>query len=120
MDLLDWHRDRLSARRLAVLIKHMPRDSALLSETDGEAAEWSTTDYLLAAVVDHLAVSNWMFSTVNSGEDSEPMDPPKPVPRPGDRANAAMAATETSAAPEPPADAGSEPLSPAELARFFS
>ncbi|MFJ3581654.1 hypothetical protein ACIPPS_05335 [Streptomyces sp. NPDC090127] len=120
MDLLDWHRDRLSARRLAVLIKHMPRDSALLSETDGEAAEWSTTDYLLAAVVDHLAVANWMFSSVNSAEDSEPLDPPRPVPRPGDGANVPAADAGASVAPDVRPDAEPEPLSPTELARFFS
>ncbi|MCP9957757.1 MULTISPECIES: hypothetical protein [Streptomyces] len=117
MDLLDWHRGRLTARRLAVLIKHMPRDSALLTETDGEAADWSTTDYLLAAVVDHLAAANWMFASVHSDEDAEPPERPVPVPRPGD------GTTGTTEAPRPaePAPARDpEPPSPTELARFFS
>ncbi|WP_344500052.1 hypothetical protein [Streptomyces enissocaesilis] len=116
MDLLDWHRGRLTARRLAVLIKHMPRDSALLSETDGEAADWSTTDYLLAAVVDHLAAANWMFASVHSDEDSEPPEQPVPVPRPGDKK--AVPAAQA----EPVQESGSEPeaMSPQELARFFS
>ncbi|GAA3045089.1 hypothetical protein GCM10020229_65380 [Kitasatospora albolonga] len=83
MDLLDWHRDRLSARRLSVLIKHLPRDSALTRELHGEAADWSTTDYLLANVVDHLAVANWMFATINRDEEADPLDPPEPVVRPG-------------------------------------
>ncbi|WP_457032608.1 hypothetical protein [Kitasatospora sp. P5_F3] len=83
MDLLDWHRDRLSSRRLAVLIKHLPRDSALTRELHGDAADWSTTDYLLANVVDHLAVANWMFATINRDEEAEPLDPPEPVTRPG-------------------------------------
>ncbi|MEV7372467.1 hypothetical protein AB0O51_16490 [Streptomyces sp. NPDC090301] len=66
-----------------VMVKHLPRDSALQRELHGEAAEWSVTDHLLAATVDHLAVSNWMFLCVNSGEDGDQPDPPTPVPRPG-------------------------------------
>ncbi|OKJ60415.1 hypothetical protein AMK27_21270 [Streptomyces sp. CB02009] len=66
-----------------VMVKHLPRDSALQRELHGEAAEWSVTDHLLAATVDHLAVSNWMFMCVNSGEDGDQPDPPTPVPRPG-------------------------------------
>ncbi|MCX5091758.1 hypothetical protein ACFVW1_18020 [Streptomyces olivochromogenes] len=83
MDLLDWHHGRLSSRRLAVLVRHLPRDSALLKELHGEAAEWSLTDHLLANVVDRLAEANWMFAMVNRDEDSEPLDYPEPVPRPG-------------------------------------
>ncbi|MEU6990654.1 hypothetical protein ABZ953_08365 [Streptomyces sp. NPDC046465] len=83
MDLLDWHRGRLSSRRLAVLIRHLPRDGAVARETEGEAAEWSVTDYLLAHVVDQLADANWMFAAVNQDEDADPLDPPKPLPRPG-------------------------------------
>ncbi|MGW0945242.1 hypothetical protein ACWD4O_22205 [Streptomyces sp. NPDC002623] len=81
MDLLDWHRERLTARRLTVLIKQLPRDSALNRELHGEAAEWSVTDHLLAAAVDHLAAANWMFACVNSEEGDQP-EPPAPVPRP--------------------------------------
>ncbi|MFJ8821642.1 hypothetical protein ACIREE_07650 [Streptomyces sp. NPDC102467] len=81
MDLLDWHREALSTRRLAVLVKHLPRDSALNRELHGEAAEWSVSDHLLAAVVDHLAASNWMFACVNSDDGDQP-EPPAPVPRP--------------------------------------
>ncbi|MFF1305483.1 hypothetical protein [Streptomyces sp. NPDC058307] len=39
---------------------------------------------MLAAVVDHLAVANWMFATVHRDEDTEPADYPEAVPRPGD------------------------------------
>jgi hypothetical protein len=84
VDLLDRYRDRLSSRRLAVLIKHLPRDSAVNRDLFGEAADWSVGDHLLAATVDHLAAANWMFASVNSDEDSSPPDPPRPVPRPGD------------------------------------
>nr|WP_189847267.1 hypothetical protein [Streptomyces omiyaensis] len=95
-----------------VLIKHLPRDSALQRDLHGEAADWSVTDHLLAAAVDHLAVANWMFLCVNGSEDGDQPDPPKPVPRPAD-----------GGAGEPegaaPADAPPEEVSPARLARFF-
>ncbi|MFF2504169.1 hypothetical protein ACFVTY_12450 [Streptomyces sp. NPDC058067] len=111
MDLLDWHRGRLSSRRLAVLVQHMPRDSALAHSLHGEAAEWTTADHLLAAVVDQLAEANWMFATVNRDEDTDPLDPPQPVPRPG------------SADEEPNPDAVPPPdVLPAmeEMAKFFA
>lgn len=66
-----------------MLIKHLPRDSALNRDLHGEAADWSVTDHLLAAAVDHLAAANWMFACVNSEEGEQP-EPPVPVPRPGD------------------------------------
>ncbi|WP_053708002.1 hypothetical protein [Streptomyces sp. NRRL B-3648] len=118
MDLLDWHRGRLSSRRLAVLVRHLPQDSATLRELHGDAAEWSVGDYLLAAVVDQLAEANWMFATVNRDEDAEPLEYPKPVPRPGTDGGTtgADAAESPSAAPEPPAR---KPTA-TELAQFFS
>ncbi|WP_443046477.1 hypothetical protein [Streptomyces sp. DSM 40750] len=138
MDLLDWHRGRLSSRRLAVLVKHLPRDSATLQEIHGEAALWSVNDYLLASVVDQLAEANWMFATVNRDEDAEPLDYPEPVPRPvtaedgrtGPASTAATAATSRSGASpsgaSPSGASGSsaaEPVrnpTPIELAQFFS
>lgn len=60
----------------------MPRDSAVAQELHGDGAEWTVTDYLLAAAVDHLAAANWMFASVNTDEDSEPPERPVPVPRP--------------------------------------
>ncbi|WP_078889928.1 hypothetical protein [Streptomyces maremycinicus] len=63
----------------------MPRDSALNRELHGEAADWSVSDHLLAAAVDHLAAANWMFACVNSEEGEQP-DAPVPVPRPADLA----------------------------------
>ncbi|WP_434595000.1 hypothetical protein [Streptomyces sp. A5-4] len=111
MDLLDWHRGRLSSRRLAVLLKHLPRDSAVARDLHGETAEWSVTDYLLATAVDQLAESNWMFATVNQDEDAEPLEYPVPVSRPG----------KENLDPSPAADSGTaEGPSPAELTHLFS
>ncbi|WP_369036442.1 hypothetical protein [Streptomyces adonidis] len=119
-DLLDWHRGRLSSRRLAVLVKHLPRDCALNRELHGEAAEWTVTDHLLAATVDHLAAANWMFASVNSAEDADPPELPVPVPRPadgGDDSEPVWAAGERyeGSAPDP----GNGSSSPSQVARFF-
>jgi len=113
VDLLDWHRGRLSSRRLAVLVRHLPRDSATLREIHADAADWSVTDYLLANAVDQLAEANWMFATVNRDEDADAPEYPKPVPRPG------AGEPEQAPSPEPPAAPARNP-GPAELAQFFT
>ncbi|MER8042286.1 hypothetical protein [Streptomyces sp. NPDC094032] len=113
-DLLDWYRGDLSSRRVAVLIKHLPHDSAVQREIHGEAAEWSLTDHLLAATVDHLAVANWMFSCVNSSEDDEAPEFPKPVPRPG-----VPDADGEEQGDGPREEGADEAISPGQLARFF-
>ncbi|MFD5631838.1 hypothetical protein [Streptomyces sp. NPDC127072] len=129
VDLLDWHRGRLSSRRLTVLVKHLPRDSATLYELHGEAARWSATDYLLASAVDQLAEANWMFATVNRDEDSDPLEYPKPVPRPEaedpdaedpDPSEGASRSTGPASEPSPPPGAPARNPGRAELAQFFS
>ncbi|MFI8827335.1 hypothetical protein [Streptomyces sp. NPDC053431] len=96
------------------MIKHLPRDGAVQRQIHGEAAEWSLSDHLLAAAVDHLAAANWMFQCVNTDEDGDTPEPPKPVPRPGVTDEGDEESGEGSA--EGNAD---EAISPAELARFF-
>ncbi|GGZ15407.1 hypothetical protein GCM10010387_04670 [Streptomyces inusitatus] len=121
-----------------MLLRHLPRDSAIARELNGEAAEWSPTDYLLAQVIDQLAESNWMFATVNRDEDSDPLDFPKPVTRPGQKPSPAPEpAPEPEPVPEPDTPPGTSPgtgdpgdpgdpgtgadvPSPAQLAAFFS
>ncbi|APE23342.1 MULTISPECIES: hypothetical protein [Streptomyces] len=98
-----------------VMVKHLPRDSAVQREIHGEAAEWSITDHLLAATVDHLAVANWMFACVNNGEDDETPEAPSPVPRPSGLADEDGAEDEGGA--EPPT--ATEAPSPHAIARFF-
>ncbi|MFQ6198438.1 hypothetical protein [Streptomyces sp. NPDC000405] len=93
----------------------MPRDSAVNRDLHGEAVEWDASTHLLAALVDHAAVSNWMTATINSGEDAEPLDYPEPVPRP----NLSAAEPDTD-----DADSGGgqddELPAPGQLARFFA
>ncbi|MEU6623559.1 hypothetical protein ABZ926_22690 [Streptomyces litmocidini] len=64
--------------------------------------------------MDHLAVSNWMFQCVNSGEDNDQPDPPTPVPRPGVKDEDEEGRDEDS-----PTEDAAEAVSPGALARFF-
>jgi hypothetical protein len=83
VDLLDYHRGRLSTRRLRVLIQHLPKDAALVRELHGEDVEWGLTEHLLAAAVDHLAAGNWLFASAHTAENADPPERPEPLPRPG-------------------------------------
>ncbi|MEV6205422.1 hypothetical protein AB0M64_36480 [Streptomyces sp. NPDC051771] len=105
-----------------VLIKHLPRDSALQRDLHGEVADWSVTDHLLAAAVDHLAVANWMFSCVNSSEDGDAPEFPEPVPRPKSTKDAeedGEGSGPDGAAAAPDAGEAAPAVSPGQLARFF-
>ncbi|TQN33573.1 hypothetical protein FHX37_3599 [Haloactinospora alba] len=82
MDLLDYYRGTVSARRLRVLLRHLPRDSALARAVHGDAAEWGVGEHLLALAADHLATANWLFVSANSGRKQKPPPRPDPVPRP--------------------------------------
>jgi hypothetical protein len=83
VDLLDYHRGTLSARRLRVLVEHLPRDAALVRALHGERADWGLAEHLLAATVDQLATGNWLFVAANRDEHADVPERPKPVPRPG-------------------------------------
>ncbi|KNB50106.1 hypothetical protein [Streptomyces caatingaensis] len=116
MDLLDWHRGSLSSRRLAVLVKHLPRDSAVNRDLHGEAVEWDANTHLLAAITDHLAVANWITISMNSDEEAEPLPYPEPVPRPG-LEESAPGATGLPDEEQQPSPALPDPD---QLARFFN
>jgi len=61
-----------------VLIRHLPPDSPLGVAISGDAARWSTTDHLLALVVDLLAGANWQRS---GGRGRRPLPIRRPDPR---------------------------------------
>lgn len=71
----DLDTPRLTWRRLSVLLAHLPPDSATLREIHGEMADWTTTDYLLAAILDVNRGANWQRG---GGKGSRP----QPIPRP--------------------------------------
>lgn len=92
----------LSWRRLGVLVKFLPPESAtktaLRNETpldsirkaaaDSDYGPWSQTDMLLAAVIDLLAWLKW----AKTKDGSEGKNAPEPYPRPGVARKAATAA----------------------------
>lgn len=67
VDLVDFYRGTLSARKLGVLIRHLPADSALVRALCDGRPPWSTTDTLLADL--------WALTArANSEEGSLPDD----------------------------------------------
>ena len=66
----------LSWRRLGVLVRCLPRDSATVRLQNVEAS-WTVTDYLLAAATDALHVANWQRQRKKGAPR------PRPIPRPG-------------------------------------
>ena len=92
-----------------MLIEHLPRTSSFSRSLNGEAAEWTIGDHLLAAAVDQLAVANWITVTVNSGEDADPLPYPEPIPRPED----------SDRVTEKPAEEEVSLISPLEIRRFL-
>jgi hypothetical protein len=74
VDLLDFYRGTLSARRLWLLIRHLPTDSALVRKAQPELAQyaWTPDGYVMADLIDvTLAVATGKFG--------------KPYPRPAER-----------------------------------
>jgi len=102
VDLLDYHRGALSARRLRVLIEHLPREASLVRAVHGDDASWGLTEHLIATAVDQLTTANWQFAVVHATEGSSTPDRPPPIPRPG------------------VADATPDSATPDQLAAFFT
>lgn len=71
-----FYKGRVTPRQLLVKITRLPRTSATMRAISPEATAWSTTDYLLAGVIDVLATANWQ----RSGDKNAPR--PIPVERP--------------------------------------
>lgn len=61
-----------------MFLNNLPSDSAFQRSLAGDAGLWTTTDYLLASVVDFLAQANWQRG---GGKGQRP----KPIERPGTR-----------------------------------
>jgi hypothetical protein len=97
IDLMDLWRGRLSFRRLALLIRHLPSESwtqtALRDAAEGELAEpadnelasftgqpWALANYQLASLKDEIAHLRFVVAR-SAGNDKYP--PPTPTPRPG-------------------------------------
>jgi len=80
VELGDRYRGRLTDRRLLVLIRHLPRDSALMWDADPETAAWGLAEQLSAAQTDALNMLAWMYANRNQ---RHPTARPKRIRRPG-------------------------------------
>ncbi len=67
----------LSWRDMLVIVRNLPRTSALVRVRVGEAARWGDLEHLVATAIDALAAGNWQ----RAGKPHAPR--PKPVKRPG-------------------------------------
>ena len=82
IDLLDFFRGRMSARRLWVLIKGLVEDPKT-NTARAVGGPWALETMLLAAVVDDLRLGNYILAAANSAKGKNPLPMPKPIPRPG-------------------------------------
>jgi hypothetical protein len=76
----DLGTERLTYRRLLVLIRQLPRDSAYWQEVGGERYRWGTAEHLLANIADALLVHDWHYMTAHSKRRPPP---PTLTRRPG-------------------------------------
>lgn len=80
--------ERLTWRRLAVLLKRMPKESCIAATfTPKEEKGWDMDTMLLAEAVDRLGMSIYMLGHLSLAHSKKgtknPVEMPKPVPRPG-------------------------------------
>lgn len=76
---MDVFRGRLSWRKLAMLLAHLPADSACARlVNDGDP--WDTSQHLLAMIADGVHEVAWVTAQANSREK---VARPEPIPRPG-------------------------------------
>jgi len=82
----------MTARKAMVLLSALPAESAFVSAIaphidadveDGDERLWSTTDQLLASVLDAVREVGWILASVNSkGKVRRPDPLPRPGPKP--------------------------------------
>lgn len=92
-DLCDLWRGKVSLRRIAVLVRQLPPDSRTahnLRGVYGEAAQWTTTEALLAVAIDELAALRWEWGWVQTdpAKRNEYRQPPDPIRGPTDKPKA--------------------------------
>lgn len=81
-DLLDMWRGELTPRKVDVLIRGLPPDSATRIAMNKREPLWTRTDFLLADVVDATNANTWMVQNKDVPERNRAPFP-EPYPRPG-------------------------------------
>lgn len=66
-------------RDLRIIVRYLPRESALVNELDPDAAGWSLESLLLATVADGIHWLQW----AKTKDGQKGRHQPKPIPRPG-------------------------------------
>jgi hypothetical protein len=74
-DIAQFWRGEMTGRALAVLIRHLPEDAALVKAQRG--THWSELMYLVAHIADTVAYARADYANAHGGSAS-----PEPVPRP--------------------------------------
>ncbi|MFI7009967.1 hypothetical protein [Streptomyces sp. NPDC050145] len=81
-DLLDLWRGTLSPRKVDILIRGLPPDSATRQSLNDGLPLWRQTDFILADLVDATAYETWVIANKDlERHNRKPM--PEPYPRPG-------------------------------------
>ena len=83
VDLLDLYRGGLSLRRLSVLLRALPRESATVQALD-PSLSWGVAEHLAASTVDALHSILWTYLAAYRGKGQSAPPRPERVPRPGD------------------------------------
>lgn len=94
-----YRRGEMTARRLRVLIQHLPPESATWTALrnamspeelaqhaengEPEKSRWSQTEQLLASAVDAIRALVFITTIANSDGKHQRPDPPEPIRRPG-------------------------------------
>lgn len=109
----------MSLRRLAVLVRYLPRDSPLHEEIAGSEESFWTPDLRMAASIhEQLQYVAYVIGAVNIDKyknRKNPVPEPKPIPRPGVEATSTGKARKKGTL----VFGGKNPSSKAELEAFF-
>jgi hypothetical protein len=81
--LTDVGTPRLTWRLLGVLVRHLSPQSATYRAIHPEHVGWSTTEYLLADIIDVLIAGNWQRGNAGAAKgQASPKPAPSYRPRP--------------------------------------
>lgn len=83
VDLLDLWRGQVTPRKLDVMIRGLPPDSATRIAMNGKEPLWSRTDYILADLIDSNNGVAWLVANQDAPQWKRSQFP-DPYPRPGD------------------------------------
>lgn len=76
-----WGEDWIGVRRICALVEGLPSDSALGRKGDPPGGRWSTTDELLAVLIEVVDVGNRMFLKAHTAPGTD-VGNPIHIPRP--------------------------------------